>query len=167
MSDRGKGFTLLEMMVALSIIALLAAVAVPQYGMYLTRHKVKEAADLSEKVRDSIEYYYQTHEFFPLDNEQAEVPPPNKLLGNYVDGMVVENGAIHISLGNKAPKMLQGKTLTMRPVTVIDSPWSPMSWICGNSEVPEGMQASGRNKTDIKRGMLPLTCRDHNLQDQP
>lgn len=154
-----RGFTLIEMLVALGIIALLATFAVPQYGLYMNRHKVKEAAELSEKVREKIAVFYAANASFPLDNEHADVPPPGKLLGNYVDGMRVEDGAIHISLGNKVPKMLKGKTLTMRPITVTGSPWSPMSWVCGNSKVPEGMQAAGRNLTDIRRGMLPLSCR--------
>jgi type IV pilus assembly protein PilA len=42
---------------------------------------------------------------------------------------------------------------------VKDSPESPISWICGNSVAPEGMQAVGENKTNIQVKDLPLNCR--------
>lgn len=153
------GFSLIEMMVALMIIAILATIAVPQYGMYMSRDKVAKAAELSESIRADIRTYYQRHRSFPHDNAEAGVPPEDKLLGNYVEGMRVDNGAIHIHLGNKASEFLQGKTLSMRPITVDDSPESPISWVCGNAGVPNGMSARGINRTDIKPAMLPLSCR--------
>lgn len=153
------GFSLIEMMVALMIIAILATIAVPQYGMYMNRDKVAKAAELSESIRVDIRRYYQQHQSFPHDNADAGVPPANKLLGNYVEGMRVDNGAIHIRMGNKASEFLQDKTLSMRPITVDGSPESPISWTCGNSPPPEGMSARGENRTDIKPAMLPLSCR--------
>lgn len=160
MKRRFAGFTLMEMLVALAIIGLLATFAVPQYGMYMARHRVADAASLADGIKEKIHGYYLTHGTFPADNHQADVPPPDKLLGNYVVGMRVEEGAIHIDLGNKAGRFLQNKTLSLRPITVDGSPESPMSWVCGNSEVPPGMSAAGRNLTDIRRGMLPLSCRE-------
>jgi type IV pilus assembly protein PilA len=153
------GFSLIEMMVALLIIAILATIAVPQYGMYMSRDKVAQAAELAESIRADIRSYYQQHQSFPRDNADAGVPPEDKLLGNYVEAMRVENGAVHIHLGNKASEFLQDRTLTMRPITVDGSPDSPISWICGNASVPDGMSAKGVNRTDIKPGMLPLSCR--------
>jgi type IV pilus assembly protein PilA len=153
------GFSLIEMMVALGIIAILAAVAVPQFAFYMNRETVTDAVELAEPIRKDVRSFYRTHRSFPVDNEHARVPPPDKLLGNEVTGMEVDEGALHIDFGNKAHDYLQGKTLSLRPITVKGSPESPMSWVCGNSSVPEGMVAHGRNRTDIKPGMLPLNCR--------
>ncbi len=154
------GFTLIEMLVALGIIAILAAIAVPQFAFYMNRESVTDAVELAEPIREDIRAFYVQHQAFPVDNEHADVPPSDKLLGNEVTGMDVENGAIHIQFGNKAHDYLDGKTLSLRPITVQGSPDSPMSWVCGNSRAPDGMTAHGRNRTDIKPGMLPLNCRE-------
>jgi len=72
---------------------------------------------------------------------------------------VVELGAIHVTMGNKASEPLQGKVLTFRPATVIGSPASPIAWLCGYDEPVLGMTAVGLNKTDIDPEYLPWACR--------
>jgi len=73
--------------------------------------------------------------------------------------MTVENGAVHILLGNKINKPLNGKIISLRPIYVSANPTSPISWICGDDEPPEGMSTSGTNKTTIDRQYLPASCR--------
>ncbi len=73
--------------------------------------------------------------------------------------LMVDSGAIHVSLGNKASNPLQGKVLTFRPAVVTGSPKSPISWLCGFDEPVEGMQAVGENKTDLDKVFLPAACR--------
>ena len=42
---RNRGFTLLELMVALAIVALLATLALPSFASILSRHRLKAAAE--------------------------------------------------------------------------------------------------------------------------
>jgi type IV pilus assembly protein PilA len=153
------GFTLIELMVVTSIIGILASIAMPQYQVYIYRSEVTEALGMAATIREDITAYYVETLDFPKDNRQAGVPDPDKLIANRITGVEVDNGAIHVTLGNKIAKPLQGKILTFRPATVDGSPKSPISWLCGYDEPVKGMSAVGTNKTSLSGEYLPTACR--------
>lgn len=52
------GFTLLELMITVTVIAILAAVAVPQFSDYTKRGKIPEAVATLSDLRMQLERYY-------------------------------------------------------------------------------------------------------------
>ena len=152
------GFTLVELMIVIAIVAILATIAMPSYLAQHQRKDVVEALRTAKNIRDDVTYYYDTHLSFPSDNKEAGVPEPEFLIGNKITKIEIEDGAIHITLGNKASKTLHDKIVTIRPAIVTDSPKSPISWLCGPDEPVPGMEAVGKNKTDIVIGLLPASC---------
>jgi len=56
---RGAGFSLIELMVAVAIAAILAAVAVPSYSEYVMRGRIPEATNGLSTLRVQLEQYYQ------------------------------------------------------------------------------------------------------------
>jgi prepilin-type N-terminal cleavage/methylation domain-containing protein len=56
---RQPGFTLIEIMVTIAIIAILAAVAIPNYTDYVRRGKIQEATSQLLAMRTKMEQYYQ------------------------------------------------------------------------------------------------------------
>ncbi|OUD14225.1 pilin [Thioflexithrix psekupsensis] len=154
-----RGFTLIELMIVIAIMAILSTIAMPTYQDAVIRTQISEGIKLAEPLQRHLELIYQQHQRFPADNHQAGLPQPQQLIGNYVTKMWVENGAIHITYGHRINAHVAGKTLTLRPATVMESPKSPLSWLCGYAQAVPGMQAQGHNLTDIPSLYLSPECR--------
>lgn len=155
-----KGFTLIELMVVVAIIGILSSVALPSYQTYVHRSEVVEALSMVSTIRENITNFYVENLDFPVDNEASGLPKQELLIGNRITGVAVKSGAIHVTMGNKASKPLQGKTLTFRPAVVTGSPTSPISWLCGYDEPVPGMKAIGKNQTNVEKTFLPAACRN-------
>lgn len=57
--QRHSGFTLIEILMTVAIIAILAAVAIPSYTSYITRSKIEEATTNLLAMRTKMEQYFQ------------------------------------------------------------------------------------------------------------
>ena len=60
-----KGFTLIELMIVVAIIAILAAIAISQYQDYVIRAQVAEAANLADGVKTAVGEFYNNYGRFP------------------------------------------------------------------------------------------------------
>ena len=159
MKAPNDGFTLIEMVVIMAIIAILALLAIPSYQSKIVRGQVLEAGPLIDVAKKKIAAAWGDAHTLPLDNPSAELPAPEKMVGNVVGSVAIEAGAIHVTFGNRANKVLQGKVLTIRPAIVEDAPIVPVAWICGNAAVPDKMTVKGVNKTSLPPLFLPFKCR--------
>ena len=62
-----KGFTLIELMIVIAIVAILVALAVPAYQDYAIRAKVGECINAAAVPKLSISEYFETVGVFPPD----------------------------------------------------------------------------------------------------
>jgi type IV pilus assembly protein PilA len=156
---RDSGFTLIELMIVVAIIGILASIAIPAYQSYTIRAQVTEAFSLASELKGPIQEYRKERGTLPADNAAAGVPAPEKLIGNYVTRVEVNQGAISVTFGNFVNKSIEGQIVTLQPIVVKGSPASPMSWRCGYRGVPNGMEPVGENRTNMDAKFLPVSCR--------
>lgn len=146
-------------MVVVAIIAILALMAVPSLqGRYVREH-IAEGVALAKVAKDPVAAAWSATKSVPDDNLSAGLPAADKIVNNVVKSVTVDGGAIHILFGQRANGALQGKTLTLRPGVVEDSPVVPVAWVCGHAKPPEPMKALGQDRTDIPANLLPVNCR--------
>jgi type IV pilus assembly protein PilA len=150
---------MLEMIAVVAVIAILATLSLPTYLDRIVRDQIKAALPLAEIAKQPIAASWLATQAFPADNASAGLPPAQKIVANYVSAVAVENGAIHITFGNRANNAIAGKILTLRPAVVTDAPIVPVAWVCGYAEAPDKMTLNDVNLTNIPEPLLPLECR--------
>jgi type IV pilus assembly protein PilA len=156
---RDRGFTLLELMVVLGVVAILALMAIPTYQDKFIRDQIAEALPLADIVKPPVAASWALLQSFPADNAAAGLPVADKIVNNTISSVAIQGGAIHITFGNRANGAIRGKILTLRPAVVEDAPIVPVTWVCGYATAPEKMTIKGENRTNVPPGYLPVRCR--------
>ena len=154
-----RGFSMIELVMMLSVIAILALLAVPPLIDRNIRLQVQEGMLLANLAKSAVNAFYIVKNELPAGNEDAGAPPKEKIIGNFVSEVGVDGGAVTITFGNNINAAVAGHRLTLRPAIVIDAPTVPVAWLCNHAAVPNGMTVIGTNRTDIPAKWLPIECR--------
>jgi prepilin-type N-terminal cleavage/methylation domain-containing protein len=67
MKQRGKAFTLIELIIVVVIIAILALVAIPKYYASATKSQMNAAYANLGLIREAVLAYYAVHNSYPAD----------------------------------------------------------------------------------------------------
>lgn len=122
-----KGFTLIELMVVISIIGILAAIAVPQFSIYRAKAFISEGKSLLSPVRQDIADYYDHTGKLPENNFQAGQASPENIKGKYVNSITVENGIITV-LFNDSNDYIKESYIKLSPQINEENPTGPVIW---------------------------------------
>jgi type IV pilus assembly protein PilA len=140
-----KGFTLIELMIVVAIIAILAAIAISQYQDYVIRSQVSEGSALADGLKTAVGEFVQNNGTFPTNNTSAGVAQAASVVGNYVSSVTIAGGKIeaafntsktHTSL--KAVASTPATGLWFSPVTHAGS----IEWHCTSAGIKQKWCAS-------------------------
>jgi type IV pilus assembly protein PilA len=148
MKNMQKGFTLIELMIVVAIIAILAAIAIPAYQDYLIRSQVSEGAVLSDGAKTAMAEFYSNKGHFPLNNQSAGLATNASISGKYVSQVDVAPvvGQIQAKYGNQSNTKISNKFLVFSAIANAGS----IAWSCNNAG------------TTVDQKYLPTSCRTGN-----
>ena len=135
---RKIGFTIIELVIFVFIIAIFMALSIPSYCDYSERAKAKEGLNLAGPVKQSLTEYYFSFKKFPVNNFSAGIPRASSLSGKYVDFISILNGSIIISY-NEDTTAFGGETIMLTAMTTaidISVRWSCTSGTVANKYRP-------------------------------
>lgn len=96
-----KGFTLIELMIVVSIIGILASIALPAYQDFTKRAHISEGLTMANGAKIGIVDFYSVHGRFPSNNASIGMPTATDITGQAVSSISVNTSKVTISYNNK------------------------------------------------------------------
>jgi type IV pilus assembly protein PilA len=159
MRKRAAGFTWIELMMVMVVIGILALMTIPGMQDNVIKKQVKDALSIADLAKAGVQASWSASGDMPKNNADAGIPPKEKIISPMVTQVSVDDGAVTLTFGNNAHKLIAGKRLTIRPAVVPGEKAVPIGWLCHFAPVPQGMKVEGQDVTNIPQNHLPAECR--------
>lgn len=142
---KGRGFSLIELMIAVAIIGVLAAIALPAYRDYVIRGQLADAVTGLTTVKADMERYYQDFRTYQAVTSASATPPcavsPAPTFNNFTLSCVTAANSYTLTATGSGP--VQGFAFTVNQADF------------KTTTAPTGWPSCNNNKWLLKKG---ATC---------
>ena len=126
------GFTLIEVMMAVAIVGILAAVALPSYRDYITRGQLTDATNGLATLRAQMERHFQDNRTYATSGTFvtpcASTDAAPRTFGPFVVSCAVTPTASTFSLQAVGSGRVSGFTYTINETDVRATTFAPSGW---------------------------------------
>ncbi len=126
-----KGFTLIELMIVVTIIGILAAIAIPAYQDYTIQVQVSEGLILVSGAKSAVSEHYMDHGSWPANNGEAGLADKYDIIGKYTEHLGVSGNVIEIKFGYDSHADIFDEKIEL---TAVDNAGS-ITWTCASAGV--------------------------------
>lgn len=160
------GFTLIELMIVVAIIAILAAVAIPAYGTYTARAQVSEAFVLMDGLKVPLTEQYAAQGVFTIDPTGIS-GIQGVISGRFVQSVTSPIGSTSMQ-ANFRTSGVSGQLVNGGTSLSVHMYYNPITgaWTCANGTGNMGAEALPATNTTvavpginpIPANLLPRSC---------
>ena len=112
-TNKQQGFTLIELMIVMSIVGILTSTALPAYQDYVIRAQVAEGLTLSAPAKLAVTEYYQLTGTWPENNDEAGLADKHDIIGQYTEHMSVKDNVIEIKYAYAANQAIHNERIEL------------------------------------------------------
>ncbi len=127
-----KGFSLVELMVVIAIIAILAAVAIPMYSNYTTRARLGTALAAAGTLKTEIAQENTANADGAVAGVTVRDMPVSAANGYSYTPSVAANGVISLLFTTPV-----AGTITLTPT--VASSGTTINWACASADIPDNV----------------------------
>ena len=134
-SGREAGFTLMELLIVLALIATISMIAIPVYSNYLQRAKITEGLTLSKAIQLEAELYYALNGNWPKDNahQKLGLDDAKSYRGSSVEAIELEGNRITVTYNDDVGE----ESAPAKLILTAETPGGAISWRCKGENIAE------------------------------
>lgn len=138
-----SGFTLMELLIVLALVAVISMIAVPIYRSYMQGAKITEGLTLASSIQLDAEVYYMLNNQWPSEDvdtahSQLKLGTPENYAGNSVESISISGKTITVLYNSDEVVGESGEADVKLLLTAdVAEGGNVIRWQCEGENIPE------------------------------